>query len=123
VKLLRKDLVATLLYAVGAVLYAAYESGTALPFIDTPRRVAGVCLALALAACTVWGVGRGHGRLATLEGSLMVAAAALGVTALALAHTGAVEILLAGFVAVLLALWMVELTDHDGTSQGRSRGV
>ena len=103
-KLTRRDVVATVLFAAIIVPYIGYVMRGSMPYIQDPRGMAAVGvvgLALALAA---WGFRATFTRVLAVFG---VALLGLGVAAATIGAEGS-EILLAFFIGGVALLWAVE---------------
>jgi hypothetical protein len=109
-----KDLIATVLVAAVAVAYIGYLVRGDMPFIEDPRGMAGTGLVLGIAAFLVMRLGDATDRLGKAEIAVAVMSFALGVVAVALAETGAAEVLLAVFMGSIAVMWLMELADHVG---------
>jgi hypothetical protein len=109
-----RDGVATILVAAIGVPYIGYLIRGSMPFIQDPRGMAGTGLVLGVAAFLVLGLPNLATRLGKVELVLEVTALTAGVAAVAFAETAAADTLLAVFMALIAAVWAVDILDHAG---------
>lgn len=114
----KRDAAVTAIAAAVVVPYAGYLIRGSMPFIEDPRGMAAVGLMGLLVGAIVWALAApgsfGSSRLAGTELAIAVVAFGLGIAALAFTS----ELLLAGFMAVVVLAWLVPVLAHGGVLPG-----
>jgi hypothetical protein len=107
-----RDILALVLLLAVLVPYGGYLVDSDVPLIDDPRAMAST--GLFLGGIAFWVIRGGHRatRLGRVEGGAAGLAVVLYVLTIALAATGAVELLLAAFMCSLLLVIALDLLDR-----------
>jgi hypothetical protein len=113
-----RSIIGTVLVAAIGIPYIGYLVNGEMPFVEDPRGMSAVGLVLGVVAFLVMHDETTVDRRSRVETGLALVSFALGLVALALAETAAAEVLLAVFMASILAVWTVELMDHSGFLRG-----
>lgn len=109
-----RDLIATVLMLAIAIPYVGYLIRGEMPFIEDPRGMSAVGLLLGTTGFIALRTGDAFDRAGKLETAAALVSLGLGLAALALSETAAAEVLLAVFMASILAVWAIEMADHAG---------
>ena len=116
-RLNRKDMIATGLIAAVVVPYVGYLVWGEMPFIQDPRGMAGIGIIGLVLSFAAWGLGT-----KTFFGKAMLivglATLGLGIAAAAVGVEGS-EVLLAVFIAAMVAMWVIEMLVHAGVFDHR----
>ena len=111
-RLTRKDAIATGLLAAVVVPYVGYLVRGEMPFIQDARGMVGVGIIGLVLSFAAWGFGT-----TTLFGKAMLivglSTLGLGIAAAAVGVEGS-ELLLAVFIAAMVAMWAIEMLVHAG---------
>ena len=115
-----RDLYASLLVAATVVPYIGYLVTGSMPFISDARGMAGTGLVLGFAAFLVARRPSQTDRLTRWETGLGIATLVIGATALGIAELAGAQVLLATFIAAIVAVWGLEMLHHAGIVHARA---
>jgi hypothetical protein len=107
-----RDLAATGLVVVLVAVYLGFLAYGELPLIENTRDMTALALILGGAVIYVLLGVEQYDAVGWIILAAAVVAVVLGVLALILAETAAADVLLAAFVATVLIVWAIELTEH-----------